>query len=1471
MFMFERARVPTSAVLQMIIGALVALAVCGTSVAAPPAPTAHHPGLWTSAAPWPGRSASNSVWAVHMGLVRGDTLFARPHSRVLAWGNWAAPNGTDGGVWSWNPKTNVASDAAQNLVEETDVPPPPLNAFCAGHTALASGDFQIVGGTNRNIAGEKLSARFAHQTKQWESRPLQQRRWYANATSLPDGRVLATAGLKYDHMVLFGGRKQTGNTLLSDVKRYAISATGDWDPALTSSGADWPEPREHHTMADQPMGPYYLFGGRGVNELLRDFWQLKISDDNSAESYTWAKYEWPSAFATGSSRPGARWRHVAVVDPLPTDDPGYAGPDRFPMYVYGGDDGATPLFVFDDLWKLEWVATPQGARWRWTQLTNATGTPPGARTGATAAWDNANNRMILFGGEGPGGVLANNNVYILRFGGVPDWKIAPLAAGSATPPTARTLHAMGADFKRRQPTGSGAEGSWFHAVIFGGQTAAGLSNELFELFVEPGTDAVKWIARTPPAGTLLPEPRKRASLIVYDEYPGSAVVLGGERADSSWDAAPWEIELLDAKPWGTRGAPADALRGQTAFCEQRALTALRPEIYDPVSNSWSTFGPSRWQTSYHLIGLGADGMLYQSGANSWGTDVTWRLDPLAPTPTWSVYENSNQNPLDDAITGLLYRPDRLIKCGGTDNASPGVATNLTTSKSMALGIASPAWKLAAEGGMVHGRGDHNVNLLPTGEVIVTGGTGRVDDADSDSENDSPRKQPEIWDPAYLNGNEVGYWYGARSGSQQLAASSVTRSHHSSSVLLPDGRILTGGGQDGHLDAVRRAADQYSPPHLFLPGTAPDTALRPRLLGAQDHITYATAVASFKVACPQTVVEACLIRPGASTHGFNQDNRYISLTLSPTEPQTGHRVTLLAPANANIAPPGNYLLFVLRDDGGRKVPSIARWVNVGNVQTNYATWDITPPDAVTNLAVVNVSGTSQTVQWTAPADAPGDGSILRSTRYELRYRAGAPMSTLEEFFTVGTRVDPALLPVPTAAGTIQSVVVPGLAVGMVYHFRLISRDGAGSDRNWSAMSNEALTPTGGGGCPFVDTRTAAGWEVENSILGRSLSGAMALDGYRLRFTPEVANGRVRFRVRENEQELTTLDQLRLIAVDHAPSVRAYAVGDRVVLGSRVPASRVTTSAGVDITALVNGIGDGFKGGPGDTLLVEFGGAAATAAQVFGADATTSHDPFLEGDGGKCPPDCSPLRSPDIFSVTGVDAQVLSQSGIRIQAQAAGGEWQTVATRYPREYLDEVAMEEVGHGPLRVVFVGRHAVHFLGRLVQGGGEFTARKLPLLAAAHTRFGDVAAAVDSIGNLTTELAPGDTVHLEFGWEPVAEGQVRELLLLSHGVYTANLPAKLQESPTLRFSIQPWQPNPFAGSAMLRFALPESRQVRLQVLDAQGRRVRLLANHSLPAGSHSLEWDGRNEAGARVGAGIYFYQFQAGEHRSNGRLALVP
>lgn len=70
--------------------------------------------------------------------------------------------------------------------------------------------------------------------------------------------------------------------------------------------------------------------------------------------------------------------------------------------------------------------------------------------------------------------------------------------------------------------------------------------------------------------------------------------------------------------------------------------------------------------------------------------------------------------------------------------------------------------------------------------------------------------------------------------------------------------------------------------------------------------------------------------------------------------------------------------------------------------------------------------------------------------------------------------------------------------------------------------------------------------------------------------------------------------------------------------------------------------------------------------------------------------------------------------------------------------------------------------------------------------------------------------------------------------------------------------PNPAASSAVFEFAIGSAGRVRLAIYDVRGRRVRLLVDGVRAAGVHGASWDGRDERGARAGAGVYLARIEA-------------
>lgn len=82
--------------------------------------------------------------------------------------------------------------------------------------------------------------------------------------------------------------------------------------------------------------------------------------------------------------------------------------------------------------------------------------------------------------------------------------------------------------------------------------------------------------------------------------------------------------------------------------------------------------------------------------------------------------------------------------------------------------------------------------------------------------------------------------------------------------------------------------------------------------------------------------------------------------------------------------------------------------------------------------------------------------------------------------------------------------------------------------------------------------------------------------------------------------------------------------------------------------------------------------------------------------------------------------------------------------------------------------------------------------------------------------------------------------------------------------------PNPFNPSTQITFEIPVSSSVRLEVFNALGQKIRSLVKGNLPAGMHEAVWDGSDEYGNEVPAGIYFYQLNAGKFQQTRKMLLV-
>ena len=76
-------------------------------------------------------------------------------------------------------------------------------------------------------------------------------------------------------------------------------------------------------------------------------------------------------------------------------------------------------------------------------------------------------------------------------------------------------------------------------------------------------------------------------------------------------------------------------------------------------------------------------------------------------------------------------------------------------------------------------------------------------------------------------------------------------------------------------------------------------------------------------------------------------------------------------------------------------------------------------------------------------------------------------------------------------------------------------------------------------------------------------------------------------------------------------------------------------------------------------------------------------------------------------------------------------------------------------------------------------------------------------------------------------------------------------------FSLAQNYPNPFNSTTAIGFALPQAGAIRLAVFNLLGQQLAVLAEGTYAAGSYTLRWDGVNDGGRALAAGLYFYRLQ--------------
>jgi hypothetical protein len=362
---------------------------------------------------------------------------------------------------------------------------------------------------------------------------------------------------------------------------------------------------------------------------------------------------------------------------------------------------------------------------------------------------------------------------------------------------------------------------------------------------------------------------------------------------------------------------------------------------------------------YPWFDVAPDGRAFDSGPDqrmrslNAGGAGAWRL--------WGSRDSINRTYGSHA----LYDVGKILVAGG------GPSTN--TAEVIDINGATPT--VTPTGAMAYGRRQNNLTVLADGTVLVTGGNSSGAQFVDLNAGVYPA---ELWSPA------TGRW-------TTLASMAVTRQYHSTALLLPDGRVLSAGGgicaECDNVGYLNKNAEIFSPPYLFAKDGSGALAPRPTLAAAPGTVTEGT---QFTVLTPDaaSIAKVALVRLGAVTHSNNMEQRYVPVAFTAA---TG-TLTVTAPANVNIAPPGYYMLFIVNSAG---VPSVAPIVNVAPPAEPQPTVTKLKPNTgpVAGGTSVSITGTNLT-----GATAVNFGSTAAAS---LTVKSATSLTAISPAETAGT--------------------------------------------------------------------------------------------------------------------------------------------------------------------------------------------------------------------------------------------------------------------------------------------------------------------------------------------------------------------------------------------------------------------------------------------------------------------------------------
>jgi hypothetical protein len=414
-------------------------------------------------------------------------------------------------------------------------------------------------------------------------------------------------------------------------------------------------------------------------------------------------------------------------------------------------------------------------------------------------------------------------------------------------------------------------------------------------------DASKWPDK--PGGGLPYEP----GMMWYPtntRLPGGKILTNGGYArwvsitdpdpTRKWRYLNKSVTLFDAaaydagrNPWTVWVPHAKAPRqvGIGVFDYPKVFVLPKPVVIEGLPRQVAIFGGLGWDPD---DGAYLPGITFLSLDERVPEERRFATPPNARRPQKGM--------LHETTSVLLSTGEILVMGGGKDADQDG----------QRIDVCDPSgdqWRPSLDTGITRHKAAST--LLPDGSVLIVNG----EDSHQIGKNMGTRTKPTIYDPQTATFRNLSPW----------TDDPDMRGYHNVAILLKDSQVLIGGGRvysddkEGkyRIGCERPELRLFSPPYLF-------RGHRPRIKADTEPMPITLGGASFRIAfdgpAPRKDGGIVLMALGTFTHGFDQNQRYVSLKF---ETSGSDGIIVTPPESAQIAPEGYYNLLLISDSG---VPS-----------------------------------------------------------------------------------------------------------------------------------------------------------------------------------------------------------------------------------------------------------------------------------------------------------------------------------------------------------------------------------------------------------------------------------------------------------------------------------------------------------------------------------------------------------------------